>query len=345
VGTAREPWERIDGAPRRAAVSSFGYSGTNAHLVIEEYIDNRRSAPRGQAPRGASSLFVLSARTEERLRVQAGRVLDWMRRQDALDVDAFTHTLQVGREAMEHRLACAFDSVAALQATIQAFVDGERHVQGLHLAEVKRHREALAAFTADDDLHGAIDAWIAKGKYDRLLDLWVKGLAVDWARMRQEPAPTRLSLPGYPFAPECHWLGGPVDPVPPIDPPPSAPTPSARTLLLTPRWVPLEAGAPTARAEGERWVLLAGWPAGTEGASLAVHLPAARVEVLDAGEGELDARVTQTGWQLLERVRPARAGGGSGGGAGVPGVERIAEDGAAGAAAAARSGAGGGVAR
>ncbi|MBB4730016.1 SDR family NAD(P)-dependent oxidoreductase [Xanthomonas arboricola] len=238
VGTAREAWARIDGAPRRAAVSSFGYSGTNAHLVIEEYVDTRRPAMHGQAPRGASSLFVLSARSEERLRVQAARMLDWMDAHETLDVDAFTHTLQAGREAMEHRIACAFESVSALRATLHAFVAGERHVEGLHQGEVRRHREALAAFTADDDLHGAIDAWIAKGKYDKLLDLWVKGLDVDWKTLRKGVKPRKLSLPPYPFRKQRFWVGGDASSPTTPDPPPPARRDdrTASPMTFVPRW-------------------------------------------------------------------------------------------------------------
>ncbi len=47
------PWPRVDGRPRRAAVSGFGFGGINAHILIEEWIPERtpvrsRSAPRNE---------------------------------------------------------------------------------------------------------------------------------------------------------------------------------------------------------------------------------------------------------------------------------------------------------
>src|SRR5262249_5070807 len=45
-----------------------------------------------------------------------------------------------------------------------------------------------------------------KGKFGKLLDLWVKGLAFDWSGLYGETRPRRLSLPTYPFARERYWL-------------------------------------------------------------------------------------------------------------------------------------------
>ena len=49
-----------------------------------------------------------------------------------------------------------------------------------------------------------------RGKYDQMLELWVKGLEVDWDRLYAEPnpygrSPCRISLPTYPFARDRYW--------------------------------------------------------------------------------------------------------------------------------------------
>src|SRR5262249_11883391 len=70
VHTQPQPWCTTDGKPLMAALNSFGHSGTNAHLVIREYL----AAPSLPAlpVRGTAPVFIpLSARTADRLTVYA----------------------------------------------------------------------------------------------------------------------------------------------------------------------------------------------------------------------------------------------------------------------------------
>ncbi|MFF0579294.1 SDR family NAD(P)-dependent oxidoreductase, partial [Streptosporangium saharense] len=73
--TSATPWPREPGRPRRAAVSAFGISGTNGHVIIEEppAVPDDREAHGGQF-----GPLPLSARTERALRAQAGRLAEWL---------------------------------------------------------------------------------------------------------------------------------------------------------------------------------------------------------------------------------------------------------------------------
>ncbi|MFX8605041.1 hypothetical protein ABTM12_19405, partial [Acinetobacter baumannii] len=85
------------------------------------------------------------------------------------------------------------------------YLGGESVVDGLYQGEVKRNKEALEVFAADEELQEALAKWIARGKLHKLADLWVKGLALDWHALYGAQRPQRLSLPTYPFARERYW--------------------------------------------------------------------------------------------------------------------------------------------
>ncbi|GAA2962005.1 type I polyketide synthase [Actinokineospora diospyrosa] len=66
--TDARPWPEVD-RPRRAAVSSFGISGTNAHIILESYATEPVAVPTADEP--VVVPLVLSARTEDALQAQA----------------------------------------------------------------------------------------------------------------------------------------------------------------------------------------------------------------------------------------------------------------------------------
>jgi acyl transferase domain-containing protein len=116
------------------------------------------------------------------------------------------YTLQVGREAMEHRLGVAVRTFAQLEEKLGAWLQPHTtQIENCYYAEIKKNKEMVSAFNADEDLQGAIAVWAEKGKHDKLLELWVKGLSFDWRRLYAGRRPRRVSLPTYPFAKERHW--------------------------------------------------------------------------------------------------------------------------------------------
>ena len=118
--SAARPWPVLD-RPRRAAVSSFGMSGTNAHIILEqapaEDVPETGPAP-GAVP------FVLSGATAEALRAQVDQIRaavagtrDWA----PVDVG---WSLAAARTAMDHRAAVVADDRDGLLAGLDALLDG-----------------------------------------------------------------------------------------------------------------------------------------------------------------------------------------------------------------------------
>ncbi|GGP81511.1 hypothetical protein GCM10010185_64360 [Saccharothrix coeruleofusca] len=197
------PWPRTGGAPRVGVVSAFGAGGANAHLLVEEYIVPDRT----QGPAAAQAV-VLSALDEQRLRESARRLRDELRGGSWSDADLadIAYTLQVGREPMTARFATVAGDLATLDAALDAYLRGGELPPDTFVRHGGEPSGALAALAADDDFRETLDRWIARGKLASLAEVWVGGVAVDWARLHTgSPRPRRVGLPTYPFARERHW--------------------------------------------------------------------------------------------------------------------------------------------
>jgi amino acid adenylation domain-containing protein len=109
VNAELKPW-RSENGPLRAAVSSFGIGGTNAHIVMEEWKPEYDSGSSIQAKEAtdARDLFLYSARTPSALGSQLRnhrQHLEQNRENPGLSTGDIAHTLQVGRRAFEYRRA------------------------------------------------------------------------------------------------------------------------------------------------------------------------------------------------------------------------------------------------
>ena len=127
------PWPTSDhGAPRRAAVSSYGMSGTNVHAVLEQAPPQAPApAPVQEAPAGSAGLdgalvFPLSASSEDALRRTAGRLADWVDAQaSGLAVSDLAYTLARRRGHRSVRTAVLASTAAELCTALREVADGE----------------------------------------------------------------------------------------------------------------------------------------------------------------------------------------------------------------------------
>ncbi|MCQ4167611.1 SDR family NAD(P)-dependent oxidoreductase, partial [Tahibacter harae] len=211
INTALREWEPQRDAhgaalPRQAALSSFGMSGTNAHMVLEESPLQARTPPAlpGQ-------LIVLSARTEDQLQQQARQLLDYLRGDDVAALGNIAYTLLLGRRHLSHRLACVARSREDLENLLQRWLDKGSASQvyaGKFNEKQRREQPALKRY-AQDCLQRCRSGLPAAEHLECLAtaaDLHVQGYELDFAQLFTAQQYSRVSLPGYPFARETYWV-------------------------------------------------------------------------------------------------------------------------------------------
>ncbi|MCC7361292.1 MAG: SDR family NAD(P)-dependent oxidoreductase [Anaerolineales bacterium] len=140
VPTTLTDWPAANG-PRLAAVSAFGFSGTNAHVILEE-APAAPSAP--VVTSAAPPVFLLSARSEPQLKALSARALE------ALPVDddalaALCAASQMRRSHWGWRLAVSAASAAELRAKLAAYGAGQP-AAGLHTGRRLPSGDARVAF-------------------------------------------------------------------------------------------------------------------------------------------------------------------------------------------------------
>ncbi|WP_329303978.1 SDR family NAD(P)-dependent oxidoreductase [Streptomyces sp. NBC_00659] len=118
---ARE-WPELD-RPRRAGVSSFGVSGTNAHVVLEQ-APAEEPAHSGTKTGTAPSMWPLSARTEEALRAQAGRLLERVEARADAEPAAVARALATTRASFDQRAVVVGQGRADLLQGLRALAEG-----------------------------------------------------------------------------------------------------------------------------------------------------------------------------------------------------------------------------
>jgi acyl transferase domain-containing protein/NAD(P)-dependent dehydrogenase (short-subunit alcohol dehydrogenase family)/acyl carrier protein len=204
INDSLQPWASPPGVPRRGAISSFGFSGTNAHVVLEEYVATEFVENRDLI---LPAVILLSARSEDQLRTLAAELLQGIddgRVRDE-DLHRVAYTLQTGRDEMDCRLAFVADSLSVAANKLRLYIAGSRAGSEINTGIVDRGDETLSAFADDEDIQKAIDSWLKHGKHARLARLWVRGMHVDWRRLYPDAKYQRVRLPLYPFARERYW--------------------------------------------------------------------------------------------------------------------------------------------
>jgi acyl transferase domain-containing protein/enoyl-[acyl-carrier-protein] reductase (NADH)/aryl carrier-like protein len=213
---------RVVPLPRRAAVSSFGATGSNAHLILEECPLSTMAQRVGSGKLIQPSIIPLSASNKERLYEYALRLLDFLNtleepvagtdgdqqlpaRSTGVNLTDLAYTLQTGRREFGSRVAFVASDLAALIKGLENFKENRNDSATYFVGEAKQAKDLIALLSSDGDMDDITDQLLKKNKIRKLAALWVNGFQVEWRQLYGDLKPHRVSLPTYPFAKERHW--------------------------------------------------------------------------------------------------------------------------------------------
>ncbi|MHC8391888.1 beta-ketoacyl synthase N-terminal-like domain-containing protein [Pseudomonas sp. MDT2-39-1] len=184
--TQTRPWP----SPQVAGISSFGFGGANAHLVV------------GQAPRRercanlhACYLVTLSAASDKALQAMREQLKDFLTHKlqtdpSLLDLEQVAYTCNSGRAQAEFRLAWVAGSLADLVQQLALPSDSWR-------AAAQANGGAAASLRADLPRHEALSA---------LRECFLQGETLDWASVHRGESGQRVHLPTYRFDERDYWF-------------------------------------------------------------------------------------------------------------------------------------------
>lgn len=116
VNAKLKEWKRGE-ASRRAAVSSFGLGGTNAHVIVEEAPEQEPSF----RVTHSLSLLVWSAKTESALEKMRANLAEYLKKHPDVSLSDVAYTLQAGRKLFPHRQALVCRNVQDAASTLEGY--------------------------------------------------------------------------------------------------------------------------------------------------------------------------------------------------------------------------------
>ena len=207
ITTELKDWN-VDNIPRRAAVSSFGFSGTNAHLVIEEApyqeIKDTQIKP--------YYLLTLSAKTEQSLHQRIDDLDVWLKNKNnnnsQIPLSAIAYTLNMGRSHFNYRISLVVDSIDTLKKQLEK-IKIKQKSNCYFYGKVDKEIDDATIYQRIlkqtlNELNIQLPEY--KEKLLALANLYVKGYDFDWELLHQGESKQKISLPTYSFTKEKYWI-------------------------------------------------------------------------------------------------------------------------------------------
>ena len=218
INETNEPWKLQDSDKRhRGLVGATGMSGTNAYAVIEAYnsIEYTCKEASIECIQGNNSVILpVSAKNEDCLKAYTKKISAYLKEtvseiDDKVENHVFlanlAYTFQIGREAMEDRVAFIVSDIPALIKMLKNFTEGREYIDDVYRGNIRKQKRKLVEFEQDNN--GILQKHVKNRNLAELAKQWIHGAQIDWSMGYKEwEKPKRIHVPTYPFQRKKYWI-------------------------------------------------------------------------------------------------------------------------------------------
>ncbi|MCP3741597.1 beta-ketoacyl synthase N-terminal-like domain-containing protein [Rossellomorea sp. BNER] len=208
--TVEMEWKPINGV-RRCGINNFGFSGTNCHVLLEEYsvenefhLENRPALP---------CIFTLSAKNKQVLEQLIERYIRHLEKNTDLRIEDICYTSNVAREHHGVRTAIITDSTKDLLEKLKGFTFKTNLVTKTYFGLHKRVKESASSkkigelsndevnllSTNGDALISEINESSRETHLIRISQIYTRGADLNWEGLYSLSHVNKVSLPTYEF--------------------------------------------------------------------------------------------------------------------------------------------------
>jgi acyl transferase domain-containing protein len=214
-------WE-ANGSPRRCGVSSFGFSGTNCHVILEEAPESKKEMENAEK---RVHLLTISAKTQTAFERILEKYRKFAREDTCSGIADICYTANTGRGHYAFRMALVLNNREELSTKLEAIdiknlksIEGMSIFYGYHKViqgepgnrekgQISNQELSACCTAAMEKVSEFISAGMEDESYlKEVCNLYIKGADIKWNELYKDEVRSKVRLPVYQFDRERCWL-------------------------------------------------------------------------------------------------------------------------------------------